>query len=140
EKLGCVAYAPTEIGDGEPEIPLAQIEADVAALAAHVSCIRTYRTGAGLDRVVDAAEGHGLKVLLGLSVGRDSAENRAEIERAVVAAEVRRDTIMAIVVGDRVLSRRAMRASDLMELIRELRERTKLPVTSSELAASWFEA
>lgn len=141
EKIGCVAYAPAEINDGEPpEIPLAQIEADLAALAAHVSCVRTYRTGAGLDRVADAADDHGLKVLLGVSIGRDAAENRAEIERAVVAAEIRRDTIAAIVVGDRVLSRRSIRTSDFTGLIRELRERTKLPVTSAELAATWLEA
>jgi exo-beta-1,3-glucanase (GH17 family) len=141
EKIGCVAYAPTEIGEGEPvEISLARIEADLAALAPHTSCIRTYRTGAGLDRVVDAAAGHGMKVLLGLSVGRDAAENRAEVERAVVAAEVQRGAIMAFVVGDRVLSRRGARLSDLTGLIRELRERTRLPVTSAELAEAWLEA
>jgi len=141
EKLGCVAYAPADIGPDEPvEIPLAQIEADIAALAAHVSCIRTYQTGAGLDRVVDAAAKHGLKVLMGLSVGRDAAENRAELERAVVAAEVQRDTIMAMVVGDRPLSRRSIRISDLTGVIRELRERTKVPVTSTEFAETWLEA
>ena len=141
EKLGCVAYAPADIGAGEPtEIPLARIEADLAALAAHVSCIRTYRTGAGLDRVVDAAARHGLKVLVGVSVGRDMAENRAELERAVVAAEVQRESIAAIIVGDRPLSQRSIRQSDLLRMIRELRERTKLPITSAEFAETWLEA
>jgi exo-beta-1,3-glucanase (GH17 family) len=141
DKIDCVAYAPASAGETDPaEIPLARIEADIAALARHVSCIRTYRTGLGLDRVVDVAAGHELKVMVGLTFGPDAAENRAEIERAVVLAEISRDTVRAFVAGDRTLSTRTLRASELTEIVRELRQRTKLPVTSAEFAEAWLAA
>jgi exo-beta-1,3-glucanase (GH17 family) len=141
EKLGCISYAPAALGEDEQaDIPLARIETEIAALARHASCIRTFRTSLGLDRVVDVAAAHGMKVMVGLTFGRDLAENRGEIERAVVLAEMQRDTIAAFVAGDRVLSTRSLRASDLTDIIQELRRRTKLPVATAELPDTWLAA
>jgi exo-beta-1,3-glucanase (GH17 family) len=139
EKLGCVSYAPAAIAANDPaDVPLARIEADIAAIAELASCVRTYRTGLGLDRVVDAAKSRGLKVMVGVSLGRDPAENRAEVERAVILSELGQGTVTSFVAGDRTLTTRSLRASELTQIVRELRERTKLPVTSAELPDTWL--
>lgn len=133
EKLACLFYAPEDLA---PE----RIEADLAALARHASCVRTERTGMGFDRVPEIAARFGLAVLQGVAVGRDAGENRAEIERAAAIAETRRGAVRAFVVGSDVLGRRELRTAALAALVRELRARTKLPVTSAETPDAWLDA
>src|SRR5947208_3345573 len=76
EKLYCVSYTPfrgrqTPL-DPTTRIDPAQIEDDLARLAKLTDCVRTYSTGLGLDRVAEIAERHGLKVMLGLWLGRET--------------------------------------------------------------------
>jgi glucan 1,3-beta-glucosidase len=140
EKLGCLSYAPLAPGDDPTEVPRARIAADLAALVPHTSCIRTYRTGAGLDRAVEVARELGLTVLQGIAIGRSEAENRAEIERAVALSQTERSTIRAFIVGSEVLSRGELGSFELAALIRDVRERTMLPVSYADRAEIWHEA
>ena len=140
EKLGCLSYAPLSPGNDVAEVPRAQIAADLAALVPHTSCVRTYRTGAGLDRAVEVARELGLTVLQGIAVGRSEAENRAEIERAVALARTERSAIRAFIVGSEVLSRSELGSFELAALIRDVRERTRLPVSYADRAEIWHEA
>src|SRR5262249_13020284 len=108
EKLYCVSYEPYR-GSQSPldenlVIPPAQIEEDVALLAPYTSCLRTYMTGMGLDKVPEIAKKYGLQVLMGIAIGRDAKKNEQEIARAVLAAKAQRDSIRALVVGSEVLS------------------------------------
>jgi glucan 1,3-beta-glucosidase len=139
EKLGCVSYSPVS-DDGAAEISRARIASDLGALAPYTSCIRTYRTGAGLDRVVEVARELGLTVLQGLAIGRDEATNRGEIERALALARTERPTIRAYIVGTNVLSRRELDSFRLASLIRQVREQTKLPVSYADRAEVWRDA
>jgi exo-beta-1,3-glucanase (GH17 family) len=139
EKLGCLSYAPPG-GDDAAEVPRAQIVADLTALAPYTSCVRTYRTGAGLDRVPEVARELGLAVLQGVAIGRGEAENRAEIERAVVLSGNERAAVRAFIVGSEVLSRGELRSFELAAVIRQVRERTRLPVSYADRAEIWLEA
>src|SRR5262249_32039918 len=91
EKVYCVSYTPFR----GPQTPLdpttridpAQIEDDLARLAAFTDCVRTYSIDHGLDRVAEIAERHGLKVLQGLWLGREAPRNAREIETTVALAK-----------------------------------------------------
>jgi exo-beta-1,3-glucanase (GH17 family) len=138
EKISCVSYAPVPQAD-QFEISVEQIETDLARLAPHAGCVRTYATGWGLDRVPEIARQHGMQVLQGIAIGRDAQENREEIARALELAQTQRSAIRAFVVGRRVVSRGELTTSELGTLIRTVRDSTKLPVTYAEDWARWFD-
>ena len=78
-KLECVSYAPFR-GDQTPHDPdlivsPEQIAEDLGELAKISKCIRTYSIDNGLDKVPELASRVGLKVLLGVWIGRDRPKN-----------------------------------------------------------------
>src|ERR1700745_3230273 len=78
-KLDCVSYAPFR-GPQTPWnsqilISPEQIAEDLGQLAKISNCIRTYSIENGLDRVPELAAKAGLKVILGIWLGRDRAKN-----------------------------------------------------------------
>lgn len=140
EKLACVSYAPESTVSPSASVPVERIEADLAALAPHTDCVRTYRTGWGMDRVPEVAARLGLTVLQGVALGRDAAENRSEIERAVEISASAGTAIRAYVVGTEILGGRILKASELAAIVGEVRKRTESLVTSSEQAEGWTDA
>jgi exo-beta-1,3-glucanase (GH17 family) len=142
QKLDCVSYAPAiaAAGEGTAEDAASRIDADLAALAPLASCIRTYRTGAILELVPEIARRHGLTVLQGIDLGRGLAHNRAEIERAIALSQTQRPAIQAFIVGSEVLTRRELDNVELAELIREVRERTGLPISYADRVEPWQNA
>lgn len=144
EKVPCVSYAPVTAvfwpRREQTEITAEQIDSDLARLAPHAACIRTYMTGNGLHRLPEIARRHGLQVLQGIAVGRDPAENSAEIARALELAHSQRPGIRAFVVGRRVLSRAELSTSELATLVQMVRQRSKLPVSYAEHWGRWLDA
>jgi exo-beta-1,3-glucanase (GH17 family) len=142
EKLYCVSYSPFRGGqtpfDRTLRIDARQIEDDLARLAAVTDCVRTYSTEFGLDQVAGFAERHGLKVILGIWLGRERERNRAEIETAVALAKRYPGTVRALVAGNEVLLRGELSASDLTALIREVKSRIAVPVTYAEVWEFWL--
>jgi len=142
DRIACLSYAPFR-GDETPFDPNffadpARIEADVAALAVHTGCLRTYSVGQGLEAVVPAAAAQGIEVLLGAWIGSDPAANRREIETAMRLANEYPDTIRAVVVGNEVLLRRELSAERLAALIAEVRAGVSVPVTYADVWEFWL--
>jgi glucan 1,3-beta-glucosidase len=86
-KLTCVSYAPFH-GDQAPftwdlNIPDKQIASDLKTLSQTTACIRTYSARGAQGRVPRLAAALGLKVLQGIWLGRNLADNRREIEAAL---------------------------------------------------------
>jgi exo-beta-1,3-glucanase (GH17 family) len=131
-KLDCVSYAPPATSSVQ------QIDRDVAGLARHTACLRTYTTT--LDRVPEVALQSNLQVLQGLDIGRDSDRNNAEVERAVALEKAHRAAIRGFVVGSEVLSRNDLSAMELAVLIRRVRDATGLPVTYADRWEVWQNA
>jgi exo-beta-1,3-glucanase (GH17 family) len=143
EKLPCLSYAPVpvpEMAANVQSVPLSRIEADLALLAPLTTCVRTYMTGGGLNRVPEIARGHGMTVLQGIALGRDAEFNRAEIERAQELARTERSAIRAFVAGSESLSKRQLGVRDIGEIVRRLREETRLPVTYADQWETWLHA
>nr|WP_245286608.1 beta-(1-6) glucans synthase [Bradyrhizobium sp. ARR65] len=140
-KLDCVSYAPFR-GEQTPfmqdlVISPEQIAADLAELSKVTRCVRTYSIDNGLDKVPELASKVGLKVILGVWIGRDRAKNALLIDQAVSLVEKYPGVITAMIVGSEVLLRGEMIASDLRQTIRLAKSRVKIPVTYADVWEFW---
>jgi glucan 1,3-beta-glucosidase len=141
DKLQCVSYAPFRGWqtpfDPSTRIERWQIEDDLARLKPLTDCIRTYSTELGLDQVPDVARRYGLKVLLGIWLGREERKNRIEIDSALALARRYPDVVSALVVGNEVLLRGELSAAALAGIIRNVKAQTAVPVTYADVWEFW---
>ena len=142
EKLYCVSYTPFRGSqtplDPSTMIPAAQIEDDLARLAQITECVRTYSVDFGLDQIAGIAAKHGLKVMQGLWLSSSLPKNSYQIETAVALANKYPGTIRSLVVGNEVLLRGDMTATDLANTIRAIKARVKVPVTYADVWEFWL--
>jgi exo-beta-1,3-glucanase (GH17 family) len=142
EKLYCLSYAPfrgTQTPfDPATFIPAAQIEEDLTLLARLTDCVRIYSADQGLEQVAGIAAKHGLKVLQGFWVSNDPAKNRVQLEATVALANRYPDTIRAVVVGNEVLLRGDLSATELANTIRAVKARVHVPVTYADVWEYWL--
>ncbi|MFO1109971.1 MAG: beta-(1-6) glucans synthase [Bradyrhizobium sp.] len=141
-KLECVSYAPFR-GEQTPHDPQLvvspeQIAEDLAELAKVTKCIRTYSIDNGLDKVPALAAKVGLKVLLGVWLGRTRATNALLADKAIALAKDHPGTVSAIIVGSEVLLRGDMIVSDLRDIIQSVKRRTNVPVTYADVWEFWL--
>jgi glucan 1,3-beta-glucosidase len=141
-KLDCISYAPYR-GEQNPLTPglvigREQIAADMAQLATISNCVRTYSTGNGLDQLPEIAGKVGLKVLLGIWIGTSRLENTHQIETAIDLVKQNPDTVSGVIVGNEVLLRREMTASDLSKIIRSVKARVSVPITYADVWEYWL--
>jgi exo-beta-1,3-glucanase (GH17 family) len=141
-KLECVSYAPfrNHQTPHDPALVVGreQIASDLRELAKISRCIRTYSIDNGLDKVPELASEVGLKVLLGVWIGRDRTKNARLIDVAVALAKRHPGVVTAIIVGSEVLLRGEMTASELREIIRSVRPRVDVPVTYADVWKFWL--
>jgi exo-beta-1,3-glucanase (GH17 family) len=142
DKLQCVSYAPFR-GDQTPlsretHVPAEQIAEDLAQLAKISDCIRTYSTDNGLDQIPELAAKAGLKVIQGIWLTSNRQRSLARIATAVHLAKEYPSTITALVVGNEVLLRGEMTASDLAATIRSVKAQVAVPVTYADVWEFWL--
>jgi exo-beta-1,3-glucanase (GH17 family) len=141
-KLDCVSYAPFRNRQSPWNAGLIispeQIAGDLVELAKISSCVRTYSVDNGLDKVPELASKVGLKVLLGVWIGRDRLKNAVLIETAIALAKNYPRVITAIIIGNEVLLRGEMTASELREIIRSVKGRANVPVSYADVWEFWL--
>ncbi len=141
-KLECVSYAPFRGAqnplDPSLHIDAAQIAQDLEQLAQITNCVRTYSVDNGVDQVPALAEKAGLKVIQGIWLGSSKVKNRQQIETAVALAKAFPNVITSVVVGNEVLLRGEMTASDLAVLIRQVKAQVQVPVTYADVWEFWL--
>lgn len=141
DKLPCVSYAPFRPGQSPfmegLVIPAWQIDDDFERLSKITQCVRTYSTEMGLSVAPEMARKHGLKLLQGIWIGRDPANNAVEIREALKAANENPDVVTGLIVGNEVLLRGELSAIDLAALIRQVKGQTKVPVTYADVWEFW---
>src|SRR5262245_4312506 len=142
EKLYCVSYSPFR-GRATPLDPPAsvdprRIDEDLARLSRLTDGVRSYATNQGLDRIPEIAGRHGLKVMLGVWLGRDARRNRQEIDTAVGLAQRHPGVIRSIVVGNEVLLRGEIAPGDLANIIRTVKAQVQVPVTYADVWEFWL--
>ena len=141
-KMACVSYTPFR-GNQTPfdqslVIPPTQIEEDLNQLKTETDCVRIYAVNQGLDQVVPIAGKVGLKVLMGLWIGAEAADNEVQITRGIELAKAHPDVVKAIIVGNEALLRREQTAETLAPMLRRVRTETGLPVTYADVWEFWL--
>jgi exo-beta-1,3-glucanase (GH17 family) len=142
--LQCVSYAPFE-KDQSPfdfakgmTIAPARIDADLALLSQHFSCIRTYSV-AGLEALPKYAEKYGMQVLLGAWIGADPKLNQQELAKVVALAKQHPTSVRAVVVGNEVLLRREITGAQLAGYIQQVKAALPgVPVTYADVWEFWL--
>jgi glucan 1,3-beta-glucosidase len=141
-KLDCVSYAPfrdhQSPWNSALVIPPEQIAEDLVQLANISKCVRTYSVDNGLDKVPELAARVGLKVILGIWIGRDRFKNALLIDTAIAQAKHFPDAVTAIIVGNEVLLRGEMTAPELREIIRSVKARVDVPVSYADAWEFWL--
>jgi exo-beta-1,3-glucanase (GH17 family) len=142
QKVDCVSYAPFREGqtpwNSQVVISEAQIAEDLAQLAGISKCVRIYSIENGLDRVPQLAAKVGLKVILGVWIGRNPQKNAALIDSAVRLSKEHVRAISSVIIGSEVLLRGEMTAQALRETIRAAKARFDVPVGYAEVEEFWL--
>jgi glucan 1,3-beta-glucosidase len=141
-KLTCISYAPFH-DDQAPftwnlRIADRQIQEDLRQLLEVTSCVRTYSARGPQGRVARLAKEAGLKVLQGVWLGRNRADNRREIEAALRIARLYPDTVTALIVGSETLLRGELPADSIKVYLEETGRRSGLPVTYADVWEFWL--
>ena len=141
-RFACVSYAPFR-GEQTPfdptlVIPRKQIEEDLTRLKTESDCVRIYAVNQGLDQVLPIAEKLGMKVLMGLWIGRTAQDNETQLARGIELAKAHPGTIKGIIVGNEVLLRQEQPASVLETLLKRVKAETGLPVTYADVWEFWL--
>jgi glucan 1,3-beta-glucosidase len=142
QKLYCVSYAPFR-GAQNPlvegtRVEPQQIDEDLALLSKYTGCVRTYSVDDGRDDVLKSARRYGLKVLHGVWVSNDPEKTRRQIATSIALAKAYPDVITAVVVGNEVLLRGEMSATNLIAVIREIKAQVSMPVTYADVWEFWL--
>src|SRR6201991_5102034 len=141
-KLLCVSYAPFR----DAQTPLVQttqiapeqIAQDLAQLAKISDCVRTYSIENGLDQVPALAAKVGLKVIQGIWLGNNRLKNSVQVSTVVGLTKAYPNVIPSVVVGNEVLLRGEMTASDLAAIIRSVKSQVAVPVTYADVWEFWL--
>jgi exo-beta-1,3-glucanase (GH17 family) len=142
DKVQCISYAPfrnhqTSLSPAT-QVSREQIAEDLAQLAKISNCIRTYATDLGLDQIPELAAKVGLKVIQGIFLDRNRQKNLTQISTGIRLAREYPGTIIALVVGNEVLLRKEMSASDLAATIRSIKAQVTVPVTYADVWEFWL--
>ena len=144
DHLSCVSYAPYRKPGQTPFdktllIDASQIEADLKLLSQRFDCVRIYSVNQGLQEVPRLAQKYGMKVLLGIWIGRDAAENNRELTRGIDLAKKYASSIRAVVVGNEVLLRGEQPATAVRAYLERVKSAAKdVPVTYADVWEFWL--
>jgi len=144
QKLNCLSYAPFHGDEAPYDQPLHvsedQIERDLKQLAEVTSCVRTYSAAPVQGKITEIAGRLGLKVLQGIWINRDIAENRREVEAGLKLAQDHPGVIEAFIVGNETLLRGELGSDRIKTYLEEVRQRSDLPVTYADVWEFWLRA
>lgn len=140
-KLACLSYTPfrgkQSPFDAKLMIPASQIDEDLHRLKAVTDCVRTYATDQGLDQVLPIAQQLGMKVLMGIWIGRNPADNEKQITQAIDLAKKYPQALRGIIVGNEVLLRGEQTPVALTAMLKRVKEATGIPVTYADVWEFW---
>jgi exo-beta-1,3-glucanase (GH17 family) len=144
-RVACVSYAPFR-KPGETPLNIhayvspERIDADLRALSERFDCVRTYSQGFGLSAVPAIAQRYGMKVLMGIWIGRDPVLNDNEIKAGIATIKAHPEVLRGVVVGNEVLLRGEQTPTALAQYVTQVRDAvrdTHVPVTYADVWEFW---
>ncbi len=115
-----------------------QVDRDLALLSGMTKNVRTYTTTQGMDVVPALAQRHGLNVTVGAWVDKREDRSKREIEAAVALAKAHRN-VKSILVGNEMVYRDDKTVDEVIALLRQVKKRVKVPVSTGEIWNVWLE-
>ncbi len=116
---------------------LQRITRDLSTLSERTDAIRLYAAGGLYQQVPAIARRYGMSVTVGAWVGPDHDLDKREIEAAIRAANTN-PNVRAIVVGNETILRKDKTVGELIALLRQVRARVRVPVTTGETWDIWL--
>jgi exo-beta-1,3-glucanase (GH17 family)/cellulose synthase/poly-beta-1,6-N-acetylglucosamine synthase-like glycosyltransferase len=117
---------------------LEDIERDLRVVKTVTNRVRTYSVSDGFDQVPEVADRLGMHVSLGVWAGKDEERTRREIELAVALAKAHK-SIDEIYIGNESILRAEATPEQIVDLMREVKKRTRKLVTTGEPYHVWLE-
>jgi exo-beta-1,3-glucanase (GH17 family) len=141
-QLQCVSYAPFRRKGASPfladfKVSKSDIQEDLRLVKKVSSCIRTYGVSGGLDQVPQVARELGMKVRLGAWISKDRLDNQRELDQAIALTKSHSDVIELLIVGNEVLLRKELLASELIVLLDQVKAKTSIPITYADVWEFW---
>ena len=140
DAIGSVSYTP---GPPEyvrrpatPEI-LARIDRDMARISTITSGVRLYSSDGLTAEIPAIAKQHGLSVVAGAWVSRNVQATERELQAAITLVN-RNQNVRAIIVGNETILRKELEAAQLIEQLRKVRRRVRVPVSTGETWDLWL--
>ncbi len=145
-RIACVSYAPFRKPGETPLDPHAfvspeRIDADLKALSERFDCVRTYSQSFGLNAVPAIAQKYGMKVLMGIWLGRDKAFNDREVTSGIATAKAYPEVIRGVIVGNEVLLRGEQSPEAIAGYLAKVRgalHDDHVPVTYADVWEFWL--
>lgn len=141
EPLQSVSFAPYRPGQS----PLSrtfptpdQIEQDLKRLQGKVRAVRTYSAGENLEAVPQRAGKYGIKVWHSAWLNDNDKENLEQVNLLIDHANRYADTVERVIVGNEVLLRQDLTASQLRAYIRLVKQRVRQPVSYADVWEFWM--
>lgn len=135
-----LSYSPSGVeleGEMARGYPETRIRLDIERIKKFTGAIRIYGVDRGLDRVLPMAAANGIRVSLGLHLGRDKTQNDLEIARGMKLLVPFGKIISRVYVGNEILRRRDLSAADLAAYVRRVRVFIADPAVSVGTAELW---
>jgi exo-beta-1,3-glucanase (GH17 family) len=115
-----------------------QIDDDLHRLQGKVRAVRTYSAGENLEAVPQRAGKYGLKVWHSAWLNNNEKENLEQINLLIDHANKYKDTVERVIVGNEVLLRKDLTATELRRYIRQVKQRVAQPVTYADVWEFWL--
>ncbi len=135
-----VAFSPYHRGEtpeaNQTPTP-AEIRADLAKVSALTGRIRTYTVAGGMADIPRLAADYPLHVTLGAWLDRKAGADDAEVKRLIETANGNAD-VDRVLVGNEVLLRDDLTASQLVGYIRQVKRGVHVPVSTAEPWHVWL--
>lgn len=132
-----LSYSGYREGDAANRFSNDEIERDMELLAGRVSSIRVYGVSDGLDRIVDAAQRHGININLGAWISTDAGANAREVARVIDIAR-NHANVKKIIIGNEALLRTDVTPGELIGLIEHVKRQVEIPVSTAEPWHIWL--
>ena len=114
-----------------------ELRKDLHLLKKVTYSILTYSSKDTLGKIPGLAKAEGLKVISGIWLGSDLAENDKEIQRGIKAANSS-NSVCAVMVGDEVLLRGDLSEEKLIAYLNQVKSKVRVPVGTAETWSIWL--
>lgn len=141
QRLQCASYSPFGKDQSPFDQPFVlrpqQMDTDLALLAKHFSCVRTYSM-TGLEGIPELARKHGLKLILGAWINAMPADSEREVRKLIDAANAYPDVVQSVIVGNETLLRQEVTGKYLEGLLAQVKSQVRQPVSYAEVWEYWL--